>query len=250
MKLKTKRKTLVSFRIDDVTFCKEEKEILNNALKLAREFKITFDLAVVAEKFKNYSDPEVFNIYLRNKDIFEIISHGLTHKNPINPEIKGEFNGYLKKMPIPKGIQEEHIKKMRNIFYRKKIYSALKILALPWHAGDKNTIKISSKYKFKLITLIPFKSKKYEIKKGKIIVSKCLVQGIPLKEKLTKSEIKRATNQFKNLISKNQRFIQIYLHLPNFYKKNNTKELINEILKNSNKQINFGFISSRFGKVF
>ena len=66
---------LVSFRIDDITFETKQKEVLENALYLARKYGVTFDLAVIADRFDRKMDKDVFKIYGDNQDVFEVVAH-------------------------------------------------------------------------------------------------------------------------------------------------------------------------------
>lgn len=125
---------------------------LQNALILARKYNITFDLGVIAQPFKDYADPDTFKIYQNNQDVFEIVAHGLTHG--LDPAIEnvsynayGEFNvvSPIKNETVPAVIQEDHIKKMKQIFQEDNLTTATEIFTVPYHAGNYNTINLSKK---------------------------------------------------------------------------------------------------------
>jgi peptidoglycan/xylan/chitin deacetylase (PgdA/CDA1 family) len=245
----TPKDVLVSFRLDDITFAKSQKPALENALALAHKYNITFDLAVIAQSFDKYKDNETFRIYQNNQDVFEVIAHGLTHSNPINPNHKGEFYDTTDKKPIHPEIQENHIRKMKDIFEKYNLITATKILVPPWHAGDNNTIDLAENYGYNLIVQGYISNKSYEYKKGEITITKSLIE-IPMNQTLSNKDIQEAVKDIIALISKNQTKIQIITHSVNYL--NDTllsiDKAISEIVNNSSdkSRIKFSFISDRF----
>lgn len=236
---------LISFRIDDITFVRGQKPVLENALLLARKYNITFDLAVIAKNFDERADPDTYQIFLDNQDVFEIVSHGLTHVNPINKSSTGEFYDEPNNKHIPPEIQEDHIRKMRDIFVAHNLtnYGA-KIFLLPWSSGDQTTIDLAEKYGYKLITqrFIPVKGSEYN--NGYIIVSKNYV-SIDMNQTVKSSDILKYKTDIHRILKNNQTRIQIIFHSINFYKMENSDDLINQIIDEySHKyQIKFGMIS-------
>ncbi len=239
---------LVSFRLDDITFAKSQKPVLQNALYLAHKYNITFDLAVIAQPFDKNKDNATFKIYQDNQDVFEVVAHGLTHANPINSSHKGEFFDTTDNKPIHPEIQENHIRKMKEIFEKHNLTIATKIFAVSWNAGDNDTIKLAEEYGYKLITQTFVPNKLAEQKYGMIIVSKEMV-GISANQTLSDKDIQKALSDIKSLIKENQTKIQIITHPVNYL--NDTLSIdkaISEIVNNSadKSRIKFSFISDRF----
>ena len=132
----SKNDILISFRIDDITFSKQQKPMLETALSLARKYNITFDFGVIAKPFSESADPETFKIYQDNQDVFEIVAHGYTHAlDTIFADesygAHGEFkiiSDFLTNKSIPINIQEQHIKKMKEIFNPSNVFFNIKFL--------------------------------------------------------------------------------------------------------------------------
>jgi peptidoglycan/xylan/chitin deacetylase (PgdA/CDA1 family) len=230
---------LVSFRIDDITSFREGYEnILENSLYLARKYDVTFDLGVIAKNFDATEDNKSFSIYENNQDVFEIVAHGYDHKNYLDNASSKEFGD-----GIPFEIQEDHIRKMNEIFKERNLTQAAKIFLLPGSRGNNNTIFLANKYGYKLITQSALPGKQ-----GSLIVSDSYM-SIPMEENIA-SEIQLAKDHLEDLIKNNETEIQIILHPVNFYKIENSEELIKEIasLRKENKNIRFGFISERLDK--
>lgn len=237
---------LVSFRIDDITFETKQKQVLENALYLARKYNITFDLAVIAEPFDKRADPEVFKIYEDNQDVFEVVAHGWDHKNYLNlpnSTAQSEFGEVNPK------IQEDHIKRMKQVFEKHNFPLATKILILPFNTGDTNTIEIAERYGYTLMSQwqIPNRNVPHEYTFGDITVSNVLV-GAKYDDEISDQDIKAFTEKIKDCINGNQKRIQLYFHEVNFYKVENSDQLIKETvnMQKSNSRIKFDFISRRF----
>ncbi len=242
---------LVSFRIDDITFAKSQKPILENALYLARKYNITFDLAVVAQLFDQRADSETFKIYQDNQDVFEIVAHGLTHLNPINGSDKGEFFDITYNKPIPSEIQEEHIKNMSKIFKNHNLSNfGNKIFFLPWDAGDENTIKIANRYGYRLITQTYVPNKSLEYKEGNIIVSQNWI-GVKMNRTIDSIDIQSYKDRLNDLIKKNQTRIEIMTHPINFNKIEGSEDFIRELVNNNlyKSKIKFSMVSDRLNEI-
>lgn len=241
---------LVSFRLDDITFETKQKLVLENALSFARKYNITFDLAVIAKTFDEKADPEVFKIYEDNQDVFEIVAHGLTHKNILNSSGQGEFYDITLSTPVTAEVQEEHIKEMKDIFEKHNLTMATKIFIVPWNTGDNNTLYLAERYGYKLIiqAFIPKNNlSSYDYDNGRIIVSKSWID-IAMNETLTNEDILKYVNSLDTMTNKNQTDIQIELHPINFNQIQNSDDLLNELVNNNQykSKIKFGMISDRF----
>jgi hypothetical protein len=188
---------IISFRIDDFDFGKEDLQILINALYIAKKYHIKFDLAVIAKDFDENVDPEVFKLYQNNQDVFEIVAHGYDHKKYLGYEENREFED------SPYIYQEEHMQKMKAVFEKYKLFTATKILITPFNAGDNNTIDIARKNGYIFLSQwdIPINNA-YEYIKDNLIVSNAMI-----------SHPDFSINKF---ISKGQRRIQAVFHKPNF----------------------------------
>jgi len=245
--LNEKTEVLISFRIDDIDFSSGQEISLKKASYLAEKYNITFDLGVIAQRFYLNKNETVFQIYKDNSDVFEIVAHGYTHRNPITGG-SGEFYDVTNKKPIPENIQEWHIQEMKNIFEKYDLNLATKIFFVPWHKGDENTIKIAEQYGYKLMTqtYVPEnKENNLEYNNKNIIVSYSVV-NIPLKEWQLEKDISNSNKQLNDLINSRQENIQIVMHYPNFYKDANVEDLIKNITQSSYSQrVKFGFVSER-----
>jgi predicted deacetylase len=244
----SKEDILVSFRIDDITFETKQKQFLINALYLARKYNITFDLAVIAKPFDEKADPEVFKIYQDNQDVFEVVAHGYNHADYQNESCRsnscfintscGEFKCASYEQ------QNDHIKKMKAIFEKRNLYWGTKIFAVSWHSGDENTINLAKNYGYQLMTQSDVTSNSYEYKLGDLTISKVYI-GIAMNQTISTNEVKKYVGQLNNYVNKNQTKIQIIMHPINFYKTENSEELIKGFIeaRNTNPKIKFGFIS-------
>lgn len=242
----SKSDILISFRIDDITFSKYQKQVLENALILARKYNVTFDLAVIAKPFDEKVDQDTYQIYLDNQDIFEVVAHGLTHA-PIYNKSSGEFYDYVNKKPIPSKIQEEHIKEMMDIFIKYKLTNfGTKIFALPWSYGDQTTIELAKKYGYRLMTQKYIPGTGTEYNDGYIIVSRNWI-SVDANQTIKPNDIQKYKNGIYKIIKNNQTRIQIISHPINFYKIENSENLIDQIVNEyvNNSKIRFGMISDR-----
>lgn len=202
-------------------------------------------MGVVAQRFDLDKDEKTFQIYKDNPDVFEIVAHGLTHRNQINGGA-GEFYNIPYKTPMPEQIQESHIQEMKRIFEKYHLDLATKIFFVPWHEGDDNTIKLAEKYGYKLMTQIYIPENNLEYNNGNIIVSNAFV-NIKMQELQTEKNISDYNNQLNSLINQGQKNIQIVMHYPNFYPDANSEELIRNITQNQYPQkVRFDFVSERF----
>lgn len=223
---------LISFIIDCIDFKKWQEDVLNNAANLARRHNITFDLATYAEPFLK-KHKETWRIYENNQDLFEIIAFGVNNINPVDKGRKGEFYDITYKQEIPEYMQEEKIKKMKEIFEKNNIKSATEIFLVPWFSGDENTIKIAEKYGYKLIIQENIdKSGNLVMNYNKITASKCYI-NVPYRENITEKDIKYMKAKIQNLIDNRIKRIYIILHPVNFKTfnaVNYTDKFINEII--------------------
>lgn len=237
------KKILISFRIDDITFSKADKSVLDSALAIARKYDITFDLAVIAEKFDSCRNEEVFKVYSDNRDVFEIVAHGLTHLNSSDGSHKGEFFDLTTSKKISRVVQDEKIKKMRSIFKSYGIIEATEIFVVPHIAGDENTIALSKKYGYSLLvqSYVPFNIIEYL--SGRLIVSRSTV-SMPSGD-FQDDEIIQKFLQIKKLLR--FRNIQIAFHPLNFSNTEEIEAILEKIiaLRTENPDIYFDFISKR-----
>ena len=118
---------------------------------MPRKYHITFDLGVIAEPFDRYADPDVYRIYEKNRDVLEIVAHGYDHTSPLGRGHSGEFYDLTGRRPIAEKIQEDHLRRMSNIFRHHGLGMAQRIFILPWSAGDKTTIQLAGKFGYQMV---------------------------------------------------------------------------------------------------
>ena len=252
----SKNDILISFRIDDITFSKQQKPMLETALSLARKYNITFDFGVIAKPFSESADPETFKIYQDNQDVFEIVAHGYTHAlDTIFADesygAHGEFkiiSDFLTNKSIPINIQEQHIKKMKEIFEKNNLTMATKIFIVPYHSGDDNTIKLAEEYGYRLIVQVLSDPKNYSEKKYKQIIASEDIIDVAQDNQFDETDQITYDIELDKAILAGQKRIMIALHPINFEIAKNSGELIGEIVADNkgNPWIKFGMISNRF----
>mgnify|MGYP006277897811 CR=1 FL=1 len=98
---------------------------------------------------------------------------------------------------------------------------------------------------YRLITQIPFVYDA-ELEYENIIVSRVMVENIPLITTLSEQDIDEMLTNYAPMLD--YRYIQICLHLPSFHNGNNTGKLIQKLMNNSPDGCRFGFISERFNE--
>ena len=238
----SKEDVLVSFRIDDITFSIQQKQVLANALLLARKYNITFDLAVTAETFHNFSEKSTFKTFDDNQDVFEIVAHGYNNKNNLNlSNKKSEFKG------VSLDIQDKHIREMKNIFEMHNLSNhGSNIFILPWNSGDENTILLSIKHNYKIIAMkFNFNESNKNINNSILLINSMV--GIKMVENLTNQDIASTKNALINEIKNNSKNIHIIMHPINFNNISSAESLIKDIIQiqNNYPQIKFGMISER-----
>ncbi len=243
----------VSFIINDITFKKEDQLALNNALTLAKKYNVTFDLGVIAQQFSENSDPETFKIYQDNKDVFEIIAHGLTEGSDLifieelnESGSYGEFHIQPINRTVPAEIQEEHIKKMKGIFERNNLTTATKIFTVPFYSGDENTIKLAEKNGYKLIIQqLSFPVQNYiEKNYGKIIASEDYAY-IPPYNIFSNADLIIYNNKLSDAMGAGQKNIYVSLHPVNLEILKNADKFFKDLIE-KNPGVKMRFISSRF----
>lgn len=247
---------LVSFRIDDITFAKEQKPILENALILARKYNVTFDLGVIAKPFSESADPETFKIYQDNQDVFEIVAHGYTHAlDPLfadeSYDAHGEFkiiSDFLINKSIPINIQEQHIQKMKEIFEKNNLIMATKIFIVPYHSGDDNTIKLAEEYGYRLIVQVLSDPKNYSEKKYKQIIASEDIIDVAQDNFFDETDQVTYNIELDKAILAGQKRIMVALHPINFETSKNTDDLIERMIavNYDDPWIKYGMISNRF----
>jgi len=206
-------RTNISYRIDDITFGKDQKQVLENALEIAEKYNISFDLGVIAKPFDENADSETFSIYENHKDRFDIIAHGLTHKNPLNnsnsPDC--EFYDDINDIHVSYEIQEAHFVEMKEIFERRNMTKALEIFVAPRYAYDRNTMIIAKEYGYRMI-------------KPSDVVS------IPMKEKISDADITSARTWMR-ILSIFKDDIYVNMHPINLYDVDGVGRLVSSIKK-------------------
>ncbi len=244
----------VSFIINDITFKKEDRLALNNALILAKKYNITFELGVIAQQFNENSNPETFKIYEDNKDAFEIIAHGLTHGSDVifTDEFNesgsyGEFYIPSINRHIPADVQEEHIKKMKGIFEKNNLTTATKIFAVPYYEGDENTIKLAEKNGYKLIIQRLSSVQNYtEQHYGQIIALESYVY-IPPYNIFSSSDLIIYNNKMMDIMAAGKKNVYISFHQINLEVLENADKFFKNLIE-KNPDVKFAAISSRFEK--
>ncbi len=245
--------TIVSFEIDDITFGGDEATTLNNALYLANEYGITFDLGVIAEPFSEDMDNGTYSIYQDNQNIFEVIAHGFTHSldqsivDNTSTGTYGEFYIFPINQNVPYSIQGYHIKEMKQIFQNYNLTTATEIFTIPYHTGDFNTTLLAEKYGYKLIIQKITTPKSFsEIKFGNITSSQDYID-IPLNSSFTEKDVLNYTSQLNQAIKMGQREIDISLHPINFDDLSNIDNFFYQILSQTNdSNIDYDMLSDRF----
>jgi hypothetical protein len=153
----------VTLRIDDISFSKKDEMIFNKSLELAKMYNARFDLAVRAKPFKlNHSD-EVLSLYKNNKNIFEVVAHGYTHKSCINETSVLEFDD------CSPWVQRDHIKKMKDVFIKYNMTEAQYIFASPGHSGNIFTAWLLKIYGYTFATM----RQSYNVKGLRVSDSMC-----------------------------------------------------------------------------
>lgn len=244
----SKDDVLVSFRIDDITFKKGQKEMLENALYLGRKYNVTFELAVIAKQFDEGVDPETFKIYQDNPDIFEVVAHGLTHSDYQNESchsrscfiepVCGEFKC------APYAQQEDRLRKVKEIFQRRNLFWGTKIIFLPWSAGDANTIEAAKKEGYLVLSQEELPKDYHSNNENLLILDDGV--SVDMKEVLTAQDLTHYRNKFNSMVKNNRTEIMIIFHQVNFEKISGSEELIKEIREiqqNGNSKIKFGMVS-------
>lgn len=223
--------TLISCIIDGIHFAKWQKQIIENALQVAKKNNITFDFAVVAEQFQKSKDKNVFKIYEDNQEIFGIIANGWNYKNPNDDKRTGEFYDITMKIPVSYDKQEEKIKNIKDVFEKNNLAGATKIFLVPWYAGDENTIKIAEKYGYKLIIQENIDKNNLIVNYNIIKASKCYV-NVPGRVNINDRDIDYMKKRIQGFMDKNIKRIYIVFHPVNFNSPEAvfiTERLINEI---------------------
>ena len=247
--------TVLSFTLDDVTFEKNQNEILNNVLYIARKYGITFDLGVIALPFDENSDDETFDIYKNNQDVFEIVAHGFTHgldtsiadQYPLD-SVHGEFYVLPIDKNVPLNIQRYHILRMRDIFGKHNLTLATEIFVTPYHAGDFNTTLLLGQYGYSFVEQKITSPQTFsEIKFGNITETQDYID-LPLRNYYTKEDTDNYNLNLSKAIAAGQNKIDIKLHPINFENLESADYFIGQLvssMKNSS-DIKFDFISDRF----
>jgi len=261
--------TTISFEIDDVIFSQYDSSALQNALYVANKYNITFDLGVIAFPFRYSMDNDTFSIYKNNQDVFEVIAHGFTHRldssiiNPINESfyseyqnktnssIYGEFYVFPINKNVPINIQEDHIKRMKEIFQEFNLTTATQIFTLPYHTGDFNTTILADKYGYSLILQKVNVPKSYsEVKFGRIIASENYIDILPTDIIFTNNDVLDYNSKLNNVISLGQKRIDVSLHPINFQNLSAVDNFFGQILSQKNSNIVYRMLSDRFNCVY
>jgi hypothetical protein len=244
--------TVVSFEIDDVTFSPSDTSNLENALYLADKYHITFDLGVIALPFSENMDNDTFSLYQNNQDDFEIIAHGFTHAldqsiiDQSNSAIYGEFYIFPTNQSVPYSIQDNHIKRMREIFQDYNLTTATEIFTIPYHTGDFNTTLLAEKYGYKLILQKITVPKSFsEVQFGNITASQNYID-IPEHENFTNADVVNYTSQLNQAILLGQKRIDISFHLINFDNLSAIDNFFGQILSQTNNSVVYRMLSDRF----
>jgi len=249
----SKSDILVSFKIDDITFAKEQKPVLENALVLARKYNITFDLGVIAKPFSENKDSETFKIYQDNQDVFEIVAHGYTHA--LDSMFADEYGAYgefyvvsyfSSNKSVPINIQEKHIQKMKEIFEKNNLTLATKIFIVPYHSGDDNTIKLAEKYGYRLIVQQLSIPKNYSEKNYKNIIASENFIDIHQDNLFDETDWVKYNIYLNRAINVDQTRIEISMHPINFQILENADNFFKGLVRQDNPWIKFGMITNRF----
>lgn len=245
-------KPVVSFEIDDITFTKAQSSMLQTALYLSNKYNITFELGVIADSFESEDfDNSTFGIYQENNKTFEVIAHGLTHYldssiDQSSGGVYGEFYVLRANQSVPLPIQENHIKRMAQIFQKWGIESGTLIFTTPYHSGDLNTVLLSDKYGYKLILQKITSPQAFsEIKFGKGIINSQVYIDIPTVNNFNSSDVLEYTYELNKAIQMGQSRIDVSLHPVNFEHPSKIDSFIDQLV-NSNQQVSYKFLSDRF----
>lgn len=228
---------LISFRIDKITFKKEQKESLNNALNLARLYNITFDLGVIAKSFSESADPETFKIFEENQDVFEIVANGYDSVKYKNNLSCTEFTC------SPYSYQDEHIRKMKEIFYKYNLTDhAYQIFLVPSNLGDDNTVKSALNHNFEFLSINPNKLNKKN-KNNSIVFNDIIT--INTKQTKTDYDVQKYKQSLYKIIGSGKKRIHIVMDLDYFNKTRSSDYFIDEIVNNNKykSKIKFSMIS-------
>jgi len=238
---------LISFVIEGINFGRWQKNILENAAAVARQYNLTFELATFAEPFTR-KHKDAWTVYENNKDVFEIIAFGYNNVNPVDSKRSGEFFDITTKKQIPPELQEEKIKNMKGIFEKNNIMPAMQVFLVPWYAGDENTIKIAEKYGYKLIIQENIGGNAGDLVKNyeTITASKCYVNA-PNRYNITDRDINYMSKKMQKYFDNRIKRIYIVFHPVNFNTieaLSYTKKMIDEIgFKFKNVNVFYGMIT-------
>lgn len=242
--------TLASFVITDISFKRDQLQMLQDAVKIAKKYKITFDLALVPKPFDTSKDNETYKFYLDHRDVFEVVSHGYNHANPINStSMKGEFSiigSTVKSVPL--AVQQGLFGNASAIFKKYGMASAEKILILPGYAGDNNTLSIANKAGYKLVVM-NFPSNVSEYRYGNLIVSKSMPISA-LNEWDRKNSLSSYGSELVGFAGKKQGFVLLPLYSSNFVDlpalESSIADIKNKSESYTGREIVFGFISEKY----
>jgi len=253
----TQKDVLVSFVINDVTFKKSQRFMLEDAASLAHKYNITFDLAVIAKQFDSVKDNETYQVYLDNKDVFEIVAHGWDQSNPINKNtLKGEFATIGSSVQsIPLATQQSLFNNMTSIFKKYDLPLAQKIFVVPGYAGDNTTLTLAQKEGYKMVVM-NYPAKTLEYKSDSLIVTKAFPSSA-LNEWDGKNSVSGYPKELIGLISGGQKFVELPLYPWNFDYIASLDKSIGDIVaasknytQNTKQKIVFGFMSKELNREF
>jgi len=253
----TQKDVLVSFVINDVAFKKSQRLMLEDAASLAHKYNITFDLAVIARQFDSVKDNETYQVYLDNKDVFEIVAHGWDHASSINRNtLKGEFATIGSSVQsIPSATQQSLFVNMTSVFKKYDLPLAQKILVVPGYAGDNTTITLAQKEGYKMVVM-NYPAKTLEYKSDSLIVTKSFPASAS-DEWSGKNSLGSYPKEMIGLISGGQKFVELPLYPWNFDYLSSLDKSISDIVtasknytRDTNQKIVFGFMSKELNREF
>lgn len=244
----------IYFNIDDITFTSDQKPFLENMVTIAKKYNLSFGLGVIADRFDKYKDNNTFQVYLDNKDVFEIYAHGFIHRederiaNTIPYGSYGEFDvAPDPNYDVPAYIQEDHIASMVSIFEKYNLTFGTEMFVVPYHKGDWDTIVLAEKYGYRIIVMQLSNPKNFsEQKYGNIIATEDYID-IPQINQSTTDDFKGKNIELNQAIKLGQRDIYISMHPVNFQNLTNADSFFNAVvsLKDTNSAIVFSRQSDR-----
>lgn len=216
-------------RIDDLSFGSGDYNVVKNAVHFCRDYNVTFDLGVIAQRYRDWQSSATLSLYEANKDCFVISGHGLTHRNPVDPTSTGEFYDKVKGTVVPYDTQLQHVLGMEQIFngagvdFRGRMF-------LPGTGGDQNTISILSSRGYSYVAMSNACGGDQFCYVNGTLFSETNAWHVPqVQRPITYTEIQATLNDIKYYEGLGTPEIDVMMHRENFMQQEYSDELIHTL---------------------